>query len=251
MARYSGIYLNLEGTTVDIDSLQQPRETAWDTTSGMFRYMDAASGIHYLGGESLWSDVGGGSGIYYPITDTKKIYFGHPTGSYMSLEQWSISPSANTLGFSSLYLCGSEFEYRTSTINRVFTASSGLFQVNVNVGIGGAPDATAKLKVTGNTMMSGETIFNSINSVGDGGTSGSPVSIVTNGYSIIAVNPSGEPKYYSLSAGSDGQLLHLFNVSPSYVVYFKSPSNIIGPQVGATCWWDSTTSTWLLVKGIT
>jgi hypothetical protein len=48
MARYSGIYLNLQGTTEELDYLQQPRETAWDTISGMLRYKDASGNIHYI-----------------------------------------------------------------------------------------------------------------------------------------------------------------------------------------------------------
>jgi len=127
MAQYSGIYLNLEGTTAEINSLQQPRETAWDTTSGMFRYMDAASGIHYFGGESLWTAYGL-SGIYYKVGNDDQVFFGHPEGSYISIESWLVS-GAFTLGSNaSVTVCGSWWEHRDDDF-KIYSVQSGLFRI--------------------------------------------------------------------------------------------------------------------------
>ena len=127
MAQYSGIYLNLEGTTAEINSLQQPRETAWDTTSGMFRYMDAASGIHYFGGESLWTAYGP-SGIYYKVGNDDQVFFGHPEDSYISIESWLVS-GAFTLGSNAnVTVCGSWWEHRDDDF-KIYSVQSGLFRI--------------------------------------------------------------------------------------------------------------------------
>lgn len=48
MASYSGIYLGYEGTTAQCNLKQRPRETVYDTDSGLMRYMTSNSGIVYF-----------------------------------------------------------------------------------------------------------------------------------------------------------------------------------------------------------
>lgn len=127
MARYSGIYLHFEGTTAECDSEQQVRETAFDTDSGMFRYKDTSSEVYYLGGESVWTDIG--SGIYYDVDNVKTVYFGHPTGNFISINTRSISDDSFTLGTNgSIYLCGYYWEHRDNDF-RLYSASSGSFRI--------------------------------------------------------------------------------------------------------------------------
>jgi len=44
----SGVYLHLEGTNANLPQVQYARETAWDTASGAYRYIDNSSGVHYI-----------------------------------------------------------------------------------------------------------------------------------------------------------------------------------------------------------
>lgn len=73
MARYSGIYLHYEGTTAQCNAVQEVRETVFDTTSGLMRYKDLSSGIHYFAdatgvGAGYWEAES--QGIYYPVSSS-------------------------------------------------------------------------------------------------------------------------------------------------------------------------------------
>lgn len=89
MASYSGIYLGYEGTTAQCNLKQRPRETVYDTDSGLMRYMTSNSGIVYFnlydpsimtsgylskwGGTTLRNSIISDSGLYANIHGNLKL----------------------------------------------------------------------------------------------------------------------------------------------------------------------------------
>lgn len=65
MADYSGIYKHYQGTTSQCNYLQQIREIVWDSTSGLLRFKDCDSNIHYIANASGVEGVPG----YYALFD--------------------------------------------------------------------------------------------------------------------------------------------------------------------------------------
>lgn len=114
MAEYSGIYKHFEGTDAQCDAIQENRETAWSTDSGMFRYQDNTGTVHYIDeGKNVWgisSDLGGsiypvgtagerivldGMVIYNQGSPSPIHFSGQGLGTYFSEDEYGISIEAN------------------------------------------------------------------------------------------------------------------------------------------------------------
>lgn len=153
MARYSGIYLHFEGTTSECDTVQQNRESVFDTASGMMRYQDSAGTRYYLGGGDGYWELES-QGIYYPsLPDEQKIvrigptgnssgvligfrnevFDGDPSGLYLI----STSGGIDMLGGRDVWLCGSQgMALETTTGGITLTsAAAGSFSTGGNLSL--------------------------------------------------------------------------------------------------------------------
>ena len=164
MARYSGIYLHFEGATAECNSMQVARELVFDTDSGLFRYMDALSGVHYIDASGFdfsgyWEQIPESGGILYAGSVGTCVYLGDPSATNIFME---ITPSVTYAGLHTKYsmtLCGTSLTYKDNGFT-AFYADSGLFNIydgslNFQKGDNAVPAWRISSNGTDNLLISG------------------------------------------------------------------------------------------------
>ncbi len=119
--RYSGIYLHFEGTTAECDAEQVARESVFDTDSGLFRYMDALSGVHYLNASDFdfsgyWQAAYSDSIYWYSSSNFSEIRVGSPSDLYSIKVIRDVANSISQVATSGiLSICGSTILFHTNS----------------------------------------------------------------------------------------------------------------------------------------